>query len=614
MSYLSRLKILLITLIIIGPMFVFNSSLAQPLFEVNDLSGITIFAVYADGIKVFDSNGDSLMTVVSDSIRFYLREPSDSRGVARSFSMGTSSSARNAYEEYVTVSPEDAVNSTINGKPMVLWYPLKEAFRVGNVLITSPDSVGTNSMASGYQSKAIGNYSQALGYQCKAYGDYSIAIGKDAIAGSGTVIRGNDNCFAFGNTAKAVGINSLAIGEFAYAHGENAYAFGEGVEAGGLNSYAMGHNARAANWGAFAFGDSAQATAQSSYALGSKVLASGNFATALGNETNADGQSSLSFGKQTVAGGDNSLAGGHMSQAMGAHSIALGDSVYATEANSVALGKHTVASAPSAVAFGIASEASGNQAIAMGDHTEASGENSFAMGHLSVAEGQDALAMGNNAQAIGTNSVAIGAYVKAGSELSHLNSMVIGCGAISPPAPEQYLVNSTNNSLMIGFQSDLPTLFVGPAQGIGTIGRVGIGTAMTPNILTVVQNSQTNPIADAWSTYNSARWMANVQTIRNALNRIMQLRGVDYTRIENNEPDIGLVAEEVGQIIPHAVTYEVNGTDARSLDYGRLVALLVEGIKEQQELIEHQDEQNAILESRLTRLESELGEIKAMLE
>jgi hypothetical protein len=47
-----------------------------------------------------------------------------------------------------------------------------------------------------------------------------------------------------------------------------------------------------------------------------------------------------------------------------------------------------------------------------------------------------------------------------------------------------------------------------------------------------------------------------------------------------------MIAEEVGEILPEAVAYEENGIDAQSIDYGRLTALLVEAVKEQQKTIE----------------------------
>ncbi|MEW6481913.1 MAG: hypothetical protein AB1397_02760 [bacterium] len=58
------------------------------------------------------------------------------------------------------------------------------------------------------------------------------------------------------------------------------------------------------------------------------------------------------------------------------------------------------------------------------------------------------------------------------------------------------------------------------------------------------------------------------------------------TLIENGKKDIGLIAEEVGEVIPEVVSYEENGRDASGLDYSRLVALLIEAVKAQQEKFE----------------------------
>lgn len=119
-------------------------------------------------------------------------------------------------------------------------------------------------------------------------------------------------------------------------------------------------------------------------------------------------------------------------------------------------------------------------------------------------------------------------------------------------------------------------------------GKVGIGLpGTTPgNILTIVQNSATDPIADAWTTYSSKRWKKNIQPIENALDKVQQLRGVTFDWKKDGKHDIGLVAEEVGQVIPEVVAFENNKKDAKSVDYSRLVALLIEAVKAQQKEIE----------------------------
>jgi len=113
-------------------------------------------------------------------------------------------------------------------------------------------------------------------------------------------------------------------------------------------------------------------------------------------------------------------------------------------------------------------------------------------------------------------------------------------------------------------------------------GKVGIGEASPGNILTVQQTSATDPIADAWTVYSSKRWKTNIRPLVGALDKVGRLRGVSYQRKGDGKPDIGLIAEEVGEVVPEVVAYEENGTDAKSVDYARLTALLIEAVKEQQ--------------------------------
>jgi hypothetical protein len=111
-------------------------------------------------------------------------------------------------------------------------------------------------------------------------------------------------------------------------------------------------------------------------------------------------------------------------------------------------------------------------------------------------------------------------------------------------------------------------------------GNLGLGEFPPTNILHVQQSSVTDPIADAWTTYSSRRWKNNIHPLEDALDRVQRLRGVSFDWTTDEKHDIGLIAEEVGQVVPEIVTYEDNGLDARSVDYGRLTALLVEAIKE----------------------------------
>jgi Chaperone of endosialidase len=145
---------------------------------------------------------------------------------------------------------------------------------------------------------------------------------------------------------------------------------------------------------------------------------------------------------------------------------------------------------------------------------------------------------------------------------------------------------------------------------IDNSGNVGIGTIANTqttfsNILTLPNTASAagRGLANAWSIYSSVRWKMNIQPIQNALAMIHRLRGVRFNWKSGGKEDIGLVAEEVGEVVPEIVTYEPNGHDAQSLDYSRLVPVLVQGMKEQQSTIQEQQTTIQQLQERITALE-----------
>ena len=137
----------------------------------------------------------------------------------------------------------------------------------------------------------------------------------------------------------------------------------------------------------------------------------------------------------------------------------------------------------------------------------------------------------------------------------------------------------TNQGFDIGFDGV-------SKMAISSAGNVGIGTTSPSTILAVVQTSATDPIADAWTVYSSRRWKENIQSLDGALEKVLRLRGVTFDWKADGKHDLGMIAEEVGKVLPELVAYEENGVDAKSLDYARLTAVLVEAVKAQQQQIE----------------------------
>jgi len=83
------------------------------------------------------------------------------------------------------------------------------------------------------------------------------------------------------------------------------------------------------------------------------------------------------------------------------------------------------------------------------------------------------------------------------------------------------------------------------------------------------------------------RIKTNIKTLENALDKVLQLRGVEYDRIDINKHQIGVIAQEVEKVLPDLV---VDG-DKKSVAYGNITAVLIEAIKEQQKQIEMQGKQ-----------------------
>ena len=110
-----------------------------------------------------------------------------------------------------------------------------------------------------------------------------------------------------------------------------------------------------------------------------------------------------------------------------------------------------------------------NRGLAIGNlSSRAFGLNAIVLGTSSNASGTGSVTIGTTSQSGGVNSISIGNHVSAGGP----NSMTIGSGTANV-----LLHNTIPNSLMLGFNSNVPTLFVSSSNGIGSTGQVGIGTS-----------------------------------------------------------------------------------------------------------------------------------------
>jgi hypothetical protein len=138
-----------------------------------------------------------------------------------------------------------------------------------------------------------------------------------------------------------------------------------------------------------------------------------------------------------------------------------------------------------------------------------------------------------------------------------------------------------------------------------------VGMGVVPGFrldLPNIGNNDGRARANRWDTYSSIRWKDNVQTIENAIDKVMQLRGVtfDWKAEHGGTHDVGFVAEEVGKVLPELVSWEEDGEWAKGLAYDHITAVTVEAIKEQQAQIDGLKKANAELREQVEKLAQKL--------
>ena len=137
-----------------------------------------------------------------------------------------------------------------------------------------------------------------------------------------------------------------------------------------------------------------------------------------------------------------------------------------------------------ASAFGDGNTASGNYSFVAGRSSEASKHNAVVIGSYSKATGLHSYVVGSNSFATGNFSYAFGGNSKAEMDFSmaighnivaNLGGFALGVGKV-----DALLTNNKQESLVIGFNSAYPTLFVSRTPIDQQSGRVGIGNITAP--------------------------------------------------------------------------------------------------------------------------------------
>lgn len=204
---------------------------------------------------------------------------------------------------------------------------------------------------------------------------------------------------------------------------------------------------------------------------------------------------------------------------------------------------------------------------------------------------------------IGTTTPAALLHLKGGPVAGVSNARII-------------LENDLGDQWFLNTFSTAPSRFsigrVGVADDlvINENGKVGIGTGAPTEALHVVGNVQVDGNITATGTVtgsnipSDSRLKTAVVPLAGVLEKVESLQAISYQWNETAKrmgydparPQIGVIAQEVEAVFPELVTLGANGY--RSVDYGRLSAVLLEAIKELKA-------QSEALKARVKALEQE---------
>ncbi|HTS57179.1 MAG TPA: tail fiber domain-containing protein [Terriglobales bacterium] len=429
--------------------------------------------------------------------------------------------------------------------------------------------------------------------------------------------------------------NSFNIGSHLFAYG--AYAnqnvflgFSGNTASTGTNNTASGYQALAANTtgqqntadgqGAlFANTTGIQNTAVGQGALRSNTTGGGNVAVGISTlPSNTTGSNNIGIGAGLVSntsGSDNIAIGlsstfsnttGSFNTAVGEYTIGGVSGNYNTAAGYLALYSNPCsASYNTAVGYGagytavsIATCGQGNNNTFVGANTMQTDlrfNNATAIGANAQVAASNALVLGSiNGVNRATADTLVGIGITAPTYKLHVGSINKGLRVEGPPA-------GTLNPVAVSlggygdFGIDAPGVPEGRFVVKDTSGFVGIGTA-TPDALLSVNGGADKPGGGSWGTFSDRRLKTLDGEFTLGVDEIVKLNPVRYRYkldngmgIQDNEEHVGLVAQEVQEIVPEAVTKNNQGYLLVNND--PIIWAMLNAIKQQQKQIAAQERQ-----------------------
>jgi hypothetical protein len=211
----------------------------------------------------------------------------------------------------------------------------------------------------------------------------------------------------------------------------------------------------------------------------------------------------------------------------------------------------------------------------------------------------------------------------------------VGIG-ISPDGNKLRIAGSSYTTGTAGFQSDVNFLPSGASHPL-KITHVSVYMGWAALLYPLTNNMNKIGLIDkafdevysyGFTNPSDARLKENIKDIPNALDLVLQLKGVKYDlkkecvyidTIDYDEETIqkleakrknkiGFIAQDVYKILPEIVSYD-DSIDLYGIQYDKIVPVLVEAIKEQQTIIESMQAELQTIKFKSTQDQTEPGQL-----
>lgn len=116
--------------------------------------------------------------------------------------------------------------------------------------------------------------------------------------------------------------------------------------------------------------------------------------------------------------------------------------------------------------------------------------------------------------------------------------------------------------------------------------KIGGWTAGNGTINLTVDGSGNTTARGNLTAYSDRRLKRDITRIDGALDKLLTLSGVTYTRVDTGERGTGLVAQEVETVFPEAVQTHTDELQTKSVAYGNLLGAVVEALRELKDEVE----------------------------